>query len=614
MILISTSILFVIFAINGYVTLDLNQKELRNSVELKNEAQANSIIQNLDKFIEKRIDDSNTLTKTIEIQNSLSRSNLEDTQKKIPSITSQNASEGVLPFISTNTTLTLSQAFTNFVDFYRNEYDFNITKALYVTNQHGAFITIDGQTSKYTHDTEKWWQEAKNNGLYFENIGLDRGLKTYSIPLSVKILDSQGKFLGVMKISLSLDELLHDFDGDAAILRDAGKSVVLLDENGSVIYDNGIKYDPTARPIPYYDKLVSDNGFFELSSDSNNSTLITYSKSIGYGKFVGFGWTAIVSQDESSANREFTDTRNSIIIISAIGIIGSILIGIFTSFYIARPIMKLSTMTKRLSEGDFEASVSQSRLYEIGVIGSSFNNMAKSLKKLLETEVKLAEVHVKLKNERLSAIGELAASLAHNMKNPLATIRSSADILKRNYKEKNKEVEEVILRMNRAIDRMAQQIDDVLNFVRITPLNLEDVSLLNIIDSVIKTIEIPSNIKIDLPKNDCQVKCDVRKIEVVLTNLILNSIQAIGPKIDGNIIIRSSETDNMVVIEIEDNGIGIHPTLLSKLFEPLVTTKMQGTGLGLSTCKNIIEQHGGTITVKNNPTTFTISLPKQQTS
>jgi len=120
----------------------------------------------------------------------------------------------------------------------------------------------------------------------------------------------------------------------------------------------------------------------------------------------------------------------------------------------------------------------------------------------------------------------------------------------------------------------------------------------------------PKNISIKLPDNDIIIKCDVKKIEIVLINLILNAIQAIG-KNAGHITINSKEIDNHYEIKIQNTGESISDSNLEKIFEPLFTTKYQGTGLGLSTCKNVIEQHGGKISVKNNPTTFTIIFPKE---
>ena len=99
------------------------------------------------------------------------------------------------------------------------------------------------------------------------------------------------------------------------------------------------------------------------------------------------------------------------------------------------------------------------------------------------------------------------------------------------------------------------------------------------------------------------------QIQVVFSNLILNAIQAID-KDDGRILIRTFESEKDFVIEFEDSGSGIIPDNVSRIFDPLFTTKQTGTGLGLVICKTIIEQHGGIITVKTSPTIFTITLPK----
>ncbi|PIY90655.1 MAG: hypothetical protein COY74_00250, partial [Nitrosopumilales archaeon CG_4_10_14_0_8_um_filter_34_8] len=95
----------------------------------------------------------------------------------------------------------------------------------------------------------------------------------------------------------------------------------------------------------------------------------------------------------------------------------------------------------------------------------------------------------------------------------------------------------------------------------------------------------------------------------VFSNLIKNAIDAIGDN-PGSIEIKCQENGNCVTIDIIDSGPGIKENNINKIFEPLYTTKQTGTGLGLVSCKNIIEQHGGKLSVKNNPTTFTITLPK----
>jgi signal transduction histidine kinase len=163
-------------------------------------------------------------------------------------------------------------------------------------------------------------------------------------------------------------------------------------------------------------------------------------------------------------------------------------------------------------------------------------------------------------------------------------------------------------RFKRAVQRMAHQIDDVLNFVKKTDLLMQNASVFSIIDSAIVGLIIPSNVKISKIGQDIQINCESRKLEAVFSNLILNSIQAMND--NGEIKIRLIDLGNGIKIDFEDTGSGIPSDVISKIFDPLFTTKQTGTGLGLSICKNIIEQHGGTITVKSPPTVFTITLPK----
>ncbi|WKT57488.1 HAMP domain-containing sensor histidine kinase [Candidatus Nitrosotenuis chungbukensis] len=137
---------------------------------------------------------------------------------------------------------------------------------------------------------------------------------------------------------------------------------------------------------------------------------------------------------------------------------------------------------------------------------------------------------------------------------------------------------------------------------------MEPSSLINIIKVSIMPLTIPKNVQINLPNTDITLKCDSIKMEVVFGNIILNSVQAIGDN-PGKIYVRYVETSDYVIIEVADSGPGIPPEILDRVFDPLFTTKQRGTGLGLSSCKNIIEQHGGNMSVKNTPTTFTIRLP-----
>jgi signal transduction histidine kinase len=222
-----------------------------------------------------------------------------------------------------------------------------------------------------------------------------------------------------------------------------------------------------------------------------------------------------------------------------------------------------------------------------------------------------------LKVERLSAIGQLSARIAHDLRNPLSVIQSTSQILRMRLEgqldQKNRDLWE---RLDRAISRMSHQIEDVMDYVRVSQMQKRDYSLGRIIQDVIERITIPEDIAVRPPKNNRVVFCDPEKLEIAFVNLIVNAIQAMEGK-KGRVTIDISDDPSepdFVLIKISDTGVGIPQENIEKIFEPLYTTKQVGTGLGLSSCKNIIEQHGGTISVSSavgEGTTFTIRIPRK---
>lgn len=219
------------------------------------------------------------------------------------------------------------------------------------------------------------------------------------------------------------------------------------------------------------------------------------------------------------------------------------------------------------------------------------------------------EQDTRQKLDKLMHIGELTSRITHDMRNPLTVIINYATMVRKNSKNKldKKSLDQLALIEDEA-RKMYHQIEDVLNYVKLPPLKLQTHSLHDILKKVIDRTQTSDDVTIHLPKNNPQIICDIDKLEIVFVNLISNAVEAMEKT--GTITISASETKDTVTIEIEDSGPGIADKNLDKIFEPLFTTKTTGTGLGLASCKNIIERHQGTISVKNNPTTFTIKIPK----
>ena len=214
------------------------------------------------------------------------------------------------------------------------------------------------------------------------------------------------------------------------------------------------------------------------------------------------------------------------------------------------------------------------------------------------TKLLKIENRKKIQTEKLVMVGELSSRIAHDMRNPLSVIQMTLENFKIQY-VLNEEQEKQFEKIHRAISRITYQIDDIWDFIKSPTVEKKNHSLASLLHDSIKKTNIPANIKIHLPLDDCEIFCDDEKTVVVFVNIFTNAIQAF--KNDGNIWVSFDSNKKWIVVNIEDDGVGISPQILDKIFEPLVTTKQTGTGLGLSCCKSIMESQGGFIKVLNKP-------------
>jgi signal transduction histidine kinase len=241
------------------------------------------------------------------------------------------------------------------------------------------------------------------------------------------------------------------------------------------------------------------------------------------------------------------------------------------------------------------------------------------------TETKQAEQQLhdlneaKLRTERLAAIGQLAASISHDLRNPLGAIRNAWYYIRRKL-----EATEVfsadprLLRFSNLVEseltRCATIVGDLLDFTRDPPLRrvqCQIEALVNEAISVVQTSSGPIGITRDFPHDSPKPYVDVDQFRQVLINLMQNAVDAVDP-VRGAITTRVRHESDQLVVEIQDNGKGISEDIKERIFEPLFTTKVKGIGLGLSIVANIVRRHGGTISVDSKiarGTTFRIEIP-----
>lgn len=254
----------------------------------------------------------------------------------------------------------------------------------------------------------------------------------------------------------------------------------------------------------------------------------------------------------------------------------------------------------------------------IGLTISPFKGFSGDLKGFIVvfqdlTKIKQLETEIQRK-EQLAAIGELSSSIAHEIRNPLASLKGSIQMLKEGtFPESHKEkLMEIALR---EMDRLNRIVTDFLTYSRPAPLVLDIVNICSLIDTTVEILKNSASknnviIKKQYSENS-QIIADAGKLQQVFLNLGINAIEAMPD--GGELAIAVFDKNDTIEIDFKDTGTGIEEKNLKKIFYPFFTTKEQGTGLGLAISYRIIEEHRGTIDLKTTPgsgSIFKITLPK----
>lgn len=345
-----------------------------------------------------------------------------------------------------------------------------------------------------------------------------------------------------------------------------------------------------------------------------------------------------------SLARADADNAHSSMLMAVYTAAGSIVIAALSFLFIWKivhtPLKKLKRGTEHLRDGNLGYQIDVSSNDEIGELSSSFNSMSYELfvarqeitswaltleERVEEKTRELRRAHEQmLQAERMVAIGKLAAVVAHEINNPLAGILTYAKLIRRWF-EKGIDTEG---RKKEALDsldliagesrRCGDLVKNLLTFSRTSPISLEKADVNSIVERCVKLIEHKSELaaiqlQTDLATGLPTVYCDAAQIEQVLLALCMNAIDAMPH--GGNLWLKSAQlNDTEIQLTIRDDGTGIPESVLRNLFEPFLTTKEvgKGVGLGLAISKGIVDRHGGKIEVDSTPghgTTFRITLP-----
>jgi signal transduction histidine kinase len=307
--------------------------------------------------------------------------------------------------------------------------------------------------------------------------------------------------------------------------------------------------------------------------------------------------------------------RHAVLVLAGGGAIAVCATLIFVlAWFVQRPMVELQEKIARVGEGDLDVSVSfAKRNDEIGSLGRNFNQMVAQLR---ESRYEIQHMHQTQisRAEYFATLGELAAGLAHEIRNPLAGIAGVVEVIARDLPATSparpvvKDVRVEIAQINRILTDLLQTVRPHRPDLRFSDLNttVEDAVIRARQQALSKSIEIVFKKDSTLP----EIEHDSNQVRQVLLNLLLNAIQSIDGH--GRITVETKASTEGASISISDNGRGISPEHLPNIFRPFYTTKGGGTGLGLSFARRIVEEHMGRIDVTSvvgEGTQFMVSLP-----
>ncbi|MEW5796153.1 MAG: ATP-binding protein [Candidatus Zixiibacteriota bacterium] len=407
--------------------------------------------------------------------------------------------------------------------------------------------------------------------------------------------------------------------------------------------EHGHKLLVLIAPITHEKQVVHRESLGLTGSLDQTMTASTVAETIGW---IELG----MSMD--SMDKATTEAARAVILLAALVLLLTIIVVTVIVSKVVKPITLLAEATDQISRGDFSTIVTVDRSDEIGRLAETFNRMTSFLKqsreeieqynrtleeKIIERTQQLEEAQAQLiQSEKMSAIGQLAAGVAHELNNPLGGILGYAQFtlekLRKNTPERTtpKEIESYV-RYVGDIELQARRcktiVQNLLRFSRSSrTVEFEEVNINQTLEQTLSFVEHQLRIsqmelKVEMASDIPVIQGNAGQLQQVFTNLIINAMHASKP---GSTITVSTrycpalgQFGGTVEVAIIDHGHGIDRENLKKIFEPFFTTKEvgKGTGLGLSVSYGIVKEHGGEITVESETgrgTTFTVIIPVQK--
>lgn len=321
-------------------------------------------------------------------------------------------------------------------------------------------------------------------------------------------------------------------------------------------------------------------------------------------KISGYSWYVVVERNFDDVLKQMTSLRN-MVVAATIGLLSLfILVSFALSRSITRPLLQLVQSTRKIAAGQYsEPVVVSQEIEEVVFIGAELERMRR---RIASTQGRLQDrltesEHLRIESERLATIGTLAASLAHEIRNPLNAM--SLLLSRLTYSQDEGTRKHLTADLFSEVGRLDRLVSSILDYSRAVQIHRGDVDIRALLLSVLDLFHALANtlgVTLEVVTGEpLSIRADSDQLKQCLVNLVKNALDS-SPA-GGRILMSAYMIGSEVLIEISDTGIGIPLEIQSKLFNPFFTTKENGVGLGLSSVHKIVAAHGGRILVASDP-------------
>ncbi|MCG8683785.1 MAG: ATP-binding protein [Desulfobacterales bacterium] len=465
-----------------------------------------------------------------------------------------------------------------------------------------------------------WYQAALTSlDIHWTDVYLFASARKPGMTVSVPIYDTTRKLQAVCGIDIdisSFSKFLNSIKIGAK-----GVAYIFNRQNGRIIAHPALARQPWERfhtdlLTTIHQDLKAKDKKFGMSQFNGNQYFTAYAD------YPGNQWTVGVTLPVSDLFENVTNIRRAMISLVIGGILLASLLSYLIAMTIARPLTRLRQGIERISSGDLEYKVDIRDPDIASTLAASFNQMAASLHK---SSMELERTYKELaQTEKLAAVGQMTAGIAHEIKNPLGIIQGSAQLVAN--PDRPIQIREKAARfIMEEVDRLNHTLTAFLNFAKPSSPVFKQVDLALLIEEIKTALNIQYSdvtfrliISPDLPK----IHADRDQLHQVALNLLLNAIQAMAGKGTIKILIHpdldnavNTDEINCIKVDIIDQGCGMTAEEVQKVFDPFVSFRDNGIGLGLSVVSQIIKSHNGKMDVLSMPgkgSRFTIVLPLSQ--